>query len=105
VPDVKLLAHIPTLHIKSSIEPCRNPFQSGSGIIRAAAKLHHETQLVFLPASAAVASICFDGLLDEGVKEFIESILPISGDNELPSPLGKFTTMFLLAESLFYLLP
>jgi hypothetical protein len=103
VPDVELLARPPALHIRSSIEPCRDPLHSGSRIIRAAAKLHHHVQLVFLPASAAVTSGCFDGFLDEGVKEFVESVLPISGDDELPSPLGELTKMFLLAVSLLHL--
>jgi len=103
VPDVELLARPPTLHIGSSIEPCRDPLHSGSGIFRAAAKLHYHVQLVFLPASAAVASVCFDGFLDESVKEFVESVLPISGDDKLPSPLGELTTMLLLSESLLHL--
>ena len=103
VPEVELLPRPPTLHIRSRIEPCRDLFQSGSRIVRAAAKLHYHIQLVFLPASAAVASVCFDGFLDESVKEFVESILPISHDDELLSPLGKLTTMLLLAESLLHL--
>ena len=103
VPDVELLARPPALHIGSSIEPCRDPLHSGSRIVRAAPKLHYQVQLVFLPASAAVASVCFDGFLDEGVKEFVESVLPISGDDELLFPLGELTTMLLLAVSLLHL--
>jgi hypothetical protein len=102
MPDVKILARPPALHIRPSIEPCRDPLHSGGKIVRAAAKLHCHIQLVFLPASAAVASVCFDGILDEGVEEFIESVLPISDDDELPSPFGEFAIMFLLAKSLLH---
>jgi hypothetical protein len=103
VPDVELVARPPALHIRSSIEPCRDPLQSGSRIVRAAPKLHYHVQLVFLPASPAVATVSFDGFLDESVKEFVECVLPISGDDELASPLGEITTMFLLTESLLHL--
>ena len=103
VPDVELVTRPPALHIRSSIEPCRDPLQSGSRIARAAAKLHDHVKLIFLPASAAVASVCFDGFLDEGVKELIKSVLPVSGDDELPSPLGELPSMLLLTESLLHL--
>ena len=103
VPDVELVARPPALHIRSNIKPCRDHLQSGSRIVRAAPQLHYHVQLVFLPASAAVASVCFDGFLDESVKEFVEPVLPISGDDELPSPLGELTMMLLLTESLLHL--
>ncbi len=103
VPDVELIARLPALHIRSSIEPCRDYLHSGSGVIRAAAKLHDHIQTVFLPTSAAVASVCFDGFLDESVKEFVESVLPISGYDELLSPLGELNMMLLLTESSLHL--
>ena len=102
MPDVELVTRPPALDIRSSFEPCRDLLHSDSRIVPAAPKLHHHVQLVFLPASAAIAPVCFDGFLDEGVKEFVESVLPISGDNELSSPLGELTTMFLLSESLLH---
>jgi len=41
MPDVELLTRSPTLHIRSSIEPCCDPLHSASGIIRAASKLNY----------------------------------------------------------------
>jgi hypothetical protein len=103
VPDVELFARPPPLHIRSPVEPCRDFRESCIRIVRAAAKLYHHIQFVFLPASTAVASVCFDGFLDEGVKEFIETFFPISSDDELPSPFGEFAIMFLFAESRLHL--
>ena len=103
VPYVELLTRPPALHIRSSIEPCRYALHSGSRIVPATAKLHHHIELVFLSTSPAAASVCFDGFLDEGVKEFIESVVPVSANDELPSPLGELTKMFLLAVSLLHL--
>jgi len=103
VPDIEFLARPPVLHIRSSIEPCRDLIRSGSWIVRAGTKPHYHVQLVFLPASTTVAPACLDGFLNEGVEEFIESILPISGDDELPSPLGEFAIMFFLAKSFLHL--
>ncbi len=103
MPDIELIAHPPALHIGSPVEPCRDFRESCIKIVRAVAKLYHHIQLVFLPASTAVTSVCFDGFLDEGVKEFVETFLPISGDDELPSPFREFAIMFLFAESLLHL--
>ena len=103
VPDIEFLARPPVLHIRSSIEPCRDLIHSGSWIVRAAAKLHYHVQLVFLPASTTVAPVCLDGFLNEDVEEFIESILPISGDDELPSPFAELAIVFFLAKSFLHL--
>jgi hypothetical protein len=103
VPDIEFLTRPPALHIKSSVEPCYDPLHSGSWIIRATAKLHYDVQVVFLPASTAVAPVCLDGSLNESVKEFVETFLSVSGDDELYSPFGKFVIMFFLAKSLLHL--
>jgi hypothetical protein len=103
VPDIKQLACLPALHIRPSIEPCRDPLHSGSEIVRATAKLHYHVQLVFLSSTTAVAPVRLDGFLDESVKEFVEPLLSVSGDDQLPSPFGEFAIMFFLAESLLHL--
>jgi hypothetical protein len=99
VPDVEFLTGLPSLHVRSGVEPCHNPLQSGIGIVGTTTKFDYYVQLIFLPTTAAVTSICLDSFLDEGVKKLIESLLPISGDDELPTPLGELNSMLLLPES------
>lgn len=103
VPDVKLLARSPGLHIGSRLEPCRDLRHPCRRIVRAATKLHYHIKVVFLPASATGASVCFDGFLNESVEEFVESILSVSRDDQLLSLLGKLARVLLLAESLLQL--
>ena len=97
MPDVELVARPPALHVRSSIKPGCDPLQSGGRIVRAAPKFYCHDQRVFSSASTALASVRFNGFLDEGVKEFVEPVFSISRDDQMPSPLGKLTTMLLLA--------
>jgi len=103
MPDVELLTHSPPVNIRSSIEPCRDLLQPSVRIVHASAKLNDHVKPVFISTSTAVASSRFYGFQDESVKELIESVLPVSGDDEMPSPFGELAIMLFLAESLLHL--
>jgi len=103
MPDVELLAHPPALYVGSSIEPCRDFLQPCVRIARATAKLNNHVKHVITAAASTVASRRFYGLYDKVVKKLVEFVLPISGDDELPSPFSELAIMFFLAESLLHL--
>jgi hypothetical protein len=103
VPNVEFLTGLPALHIRPSVEPCRDSLQPTLGIVGTTVKLDNQVKLIFLPAAAAVASVCLDCFLDEGIQEPIEFVLSIPRNDELPSPLGVLTTMLFLTESLLHL--
>jgi len=51
-----------------------------------------------------MTSVCFDGFLDEGIEEIVNSAFPLPRDDNLSSPLGELTVMFFLAKSLLHYL-
>ena len=101
MPDVELVARPPALHVRSSIKPGCDPLQSGGRIVRAAPKFYYDAQRVFSSASAAVASVRFNGCLDEGVSEFVEPVFSISRDDQMPSHSVNSPRCFFLRNRFF----
>jgi hypothetical protein len=77
-------------------------FNLASRVVSASAKLNHNVKLIFLSATAAVTIVCLNCFFYERVKELVESILCIPGDDELATVLSKFPAMLFLPKSLVH---
>lgn len=103
VPQIENRACPPAFDIRAGIKPGGDPGESAFGIIGRLAEFDDYVDLIFRHAPAATASIAFNRFKDERILKGVRLCLGVAEDNELSPPLGEFTSVLLLAQSLLHL--
>ena len=88
VPKVSHTTYLIFVYVSSGIEPRSNSTELLACIICGTAKLDEHIEFLFLPSSATTATISFNGILDKGIQEIIESIFAVPCDYKLTPPLA-----------------
>ena len=102
MPKIKFLSGPPGLNVGPCIQPFGDSREFVIRMVRALAQFYDETELFCSGPAAAIATVGFNGFFDKGVQEFIQPVVKIADDEDLPAPLGKLTDMFLFSESLLH---